>query len=132
MLIKLHCLLRLFEVFNKKFNQEKNFNKMEDLIEFLKICNFQNEKLNNFITETCSSMDQFYEMREKWINIFNMNEQEFRISIKLIDFHKQVLIDCAEFDMEDIANTENYEAFIEYVEKYSSFLKENNLDPDII
>ena len=105
---------------------------MEDLIEFLKICNLKNEKLNNRIKEKCSSVDQFFEMRKKWINLFNMKKKKFKKILKLIGFYKQALIDCTEFHMEDIENTENHEAFIEYLEKNSSFLKENTLDPDII
>jgi len=104
---------------------------MEDLTKFLKICNLQNENLSIQITKNCSSIEQFYEMRDNWLYSFSMNEQEFRKCIKLISFYKQALIDCEEFDMQDIVNTENYASFFDYVEKYSTFLQENSLDSDI-
>ena len=34
--------------------------------------------------------------------------------------------------MEDIKKTENYDTFLEYAEKYSTFLQENSSDSDII
>ncbi len=104
---------------------------MEDLIKFLKICNLQNENLSIQIRKKCESVDQFYDMRDNWLYSFSMNEQEFIKCIKLISFYKQALIDCEEFGMQDIVNTENYPSFLEYVEKYSTFLQDNSLDSDI-
>lgn len=105
---------------------------MEDFSEFLKICNLQNENLTSQIIEKSLSIDEFYEKRKYWLNLFKMNEQEFIKCIKLISFYKQALNECAEFDMEDIVSSENYESFLEYAEKYSTFLQENSSDSDII